>query len=242
MIVRADNPWGRSSGREPQRSDLWYIDFTSAFDGIMGRGDVGKNTLEELEYDGQYTMGNHANLINPFSGDRTSIRYYATSVNLPELVTTPEVTRRDSKPYHSPGCDSPLGAIKVSFIHDISNVQDGPDGIRRSEIYSFLSLWRTLVRSGRGGMSSEFSLALDRDFKVNYGFDVSLSFLGGVDLSQALAENPAQSGLEVTSVYTMKNCWLSSFGLGPEISFSEARHSIISAIFYADDVVQSDRH
>ena len=88
-------------------------------------------------------------------------------------------------------------------------------------------------------MSSEFSLSLDKNFMVNYGFDVTVNFLGGLDIQQALRQvfSVGPQGLEITSVYTIKNCWLSSFSLGPELAFGEGRNMLINAIFYADDVV-----
>jgi hypothetical protein len=138
-----------------------------------------------------------------------------------------------------------LGQIRVTFVLDSSKLKGGNGGVRRSEIYTLLNLWRTLVRAGRGEMSTEFALALDKNFCVNHAFDITVHFLGGVDISQALNDTTTSTvGLEETQIYQLKNCWLSSFGIGPELSFSGGgAFATVTAILFAEDIQPiGDRH
>ena len=244
MIVPALNPWGSKDGLEPQRGDLWQVDLTAAFYGLLGlAGDSDLASQEEYLGSGR-TMAEYSSVLRPMMADGGQVKLYANSVTLPTLVTNTEVTRRDSRLYNSPGWDAALSQIQINFVHDISKVKS--DVGSRSEIFALLSLWQTAVRAGRGSMSSEFALSLDRNFRLTYGFDCSLRFLGGMDIADI---NPGDNaavgddiyisnqGLAQTSVYTIKNMWLSSFGVGPDLSYETAKATQVSATFFADWIV-----
>jgi len=169
-------------------------------------------------------------------GDASQARYYAISVSLPELGIAPELVKRDSRPYNVPGMDVPLGQIRVTFVHD-NHATSG-----RSEILALLNLWRAAVRAGRGEMSGEPAFLLNKKFRVTYGFDVPIHFLGGLSLDVLAADQQASStnGLKVVSAMVIKNMWLSSFGLAGELAMSGCQASLINAIFYADDILTQE--
>lgn len=243
MIVQAENPWGVRNGLEPQRNDLWYLDMRNVVDGIMGRipdSPIPSQVGYSKTWDTQ-TMYGYANELQPMGGNSGAVKFYAISLGLPELIVSPEVVRRDSRPYNVPGFDSPLGQIRVTFIMDSSRRKEGDDGIGRSEVYSLLNAWRTLVRAGRGEMSTEYALSLDKNFRASHAFDINVYFLGGVDIQEAKAaiDNPITStlGLNVTQVYAIKNCWLSSFGIGPDLNLGgQSGTATIVANLFADDI------
>ena len=91
------NPWGITL--EAQRSDLWYVNFDSVVREFTA---AGLFTADEV-------YGN-------FNGGNT--QFYATSVSLPEQKINAEVVRRDSRPYHMPSWDEPVGQIKIDFVHE----------------------------------------------------------------------------------------------------------------------------
>lgn len=229
MVVAATNPWGTAKGLEPQRTDLWKLDFSAVFKGLL-------NTEEDESPQSYRAFGQdwqtHATGVDPMGGDASQARYYAISVALPELSVMPEVVKRDSRPYNVPGVDAPLGQIRVTFVHD-SHATSG-----RSEILALLNLWRAAVRAGRGEMSSEPAFLLNKRFRVNYGFDVPIHFLGGLPL-EVLSYMPksSTSALQVVSAMIIKNMWLASFGPAGELNMSGSQASLINAVFYADDIL-----
>lgn len=99
--------------------------------------------------------------------------YFAASVTVPELRVLPDVVRRDSRPYNMPGWDNQLDAVRVNFIVDANPESD------QSIIYQTLDAWRTLVRAGRGSMSSEMSVNLNQNYRVDYSFDIMVYLLRG---------------------------------------------------------------
>jgi hypothetical protein len=250
MLVVATNPWGRPSvdsslTLEPQRADLWVVDLGQVLNGVTGAGIY--SGIGNMVCDSGLTVRDHVRSISPFGNKSTTINYYVASVALPEQVIKPEEVVRESRPYNVPGYDGPLGPTRMTFIHDISAWNN--DTVRRSEIWSLLTLWRMLVRAGRGGFSSEVVPLLDANFKANYAFPVNIKFLGGLSLkdAQALANNPSasfsaasgmnsNSALEISAVYTLENCWLSTMQIG-EINYEGGAKVVpITATFYADSI------
>jgi len=254
MLVNAMNPWGRPTADssltlEPQRADLWMVDLGQVLNGVVGSGIY--NYIGNMVDGVGITMRQYASMVSPFGKKSTTIRYYVASVSLPEQVVKPEEVVRDSRPYNVPGYDGPLGQTRMTFIHDISSWNE--NDVRRSEIWALLTLWRALVRAGRGSFTNDIVPLLDANFMANYAFPVSVKFLGGLSLKDAqnLANNPPTtfspgsgigptSAMEVAAVYTLKNCWLSTMQIG-EISYEGgAKVVLITATFYADDIVPVD--
>jgi len=99
--------------------------------------------------------------------------YFVRSVSLPELRIKSDVFRRDSKPYHMPSWDEPMDPVKMTFVIDCRSDKES------SHIYRFLDSWRQLIRAGRGGMGEEPSIALNRDYRIEYAFNLTLITLKG---------------------------------------------------------------
>jgi hypothetical protein len=260
------NPWARAQGPEPQRSDLWIVDFQQVVSGLK--------TVTGL------------NRLLPTS---TLATYYARSVALPDLKTRAESFRRDSRPYQFPSWDEPLDAIRITFLLDcykggtiVSPYQ--------SDIYNILDYWRAVVRAGRGPMSNEYALRLDPTYRIDYAFNLSLKLLRpGMPTVNGIAANdmvpiakqdavetqaaaslanklfggsagvpgpaglppqgrfptpvPPPSGssiendLQEALALNLVNCWLATFKVG-ELNYDQARTVPIDATFYADNIEQ----
>jgi hypothetical protein len=245
MRVKSKNPWAQTL--EIQRSDLWTVDFSMA--------------VSELAFSTQFGVPNRQ---LSAIGLIKNHQFFAASVQFPDAVITPENTRRDSRQYNMPGWDAPMTPVRMVFFHNVSN--SVRDGIRRSEIYQLLDLWRIRVRAGRGGMSTEPEVLLDQNFRApKFRFDITVKMASGYPLTDA-AGNPLfiaginndpgldvdngglgvsqevddtdGASLEVSSVYSLKNAWLGS------ISLAEANHEgpgtihKINTMFYVDDIKQ----
>lgn len=102
--------------------------------------------------------------------------YFVRSVSLPELRVKADVFRRDSRPYNMPGWDDALDPVKMTFVVDSRSDKES------SHIYRFLDSWRQLIRAGRGAMGEEPTIALNRDYRIEYGFNLTLILLKGGNL------------------------------------------------------------
>ena len=148
---------------EPQRSDLWQLDLSGVSQKINALLASGAVNL--------IAAGAHVVLPLP-------AYFYAYKVVPPRLSIKAEEVYQGPRPYSYPGADEPCGDLRVDFIHDTGN--DPNSNVYRSPIYTLLTAWRNLVRSGRGGMSIESVGELDpATFKRDPRFDVILSFIKG---------------------------------------------------------------
>lgn len=249
MRVKSKNPWGQTL--EVQRRDLFILDMTEAisalgFSTIFGAADRRLDTISLLK----------------------EHQFYAMSVDFPEMAVTAEVIRKDSRPYNFPSWDSPLAAITVSFIHNVSPTK--VSDIRRSEIYRILDVWRARVRAGRGAMSTEDEVQLDTNFRApRFRFDITVRmccgyalvtpsgdpvYVAGIgdepdltDQNRVIATgmpfdsdqvvDSAGPGLEVSSVYIIKNAWLGGFRLDSVAYDTPGVHKILATL-YGEDIVQ----
>lgn len=162
-VVEQVNPWGRQQGSEPQRSDLWVVDFRAALNGIH------EVITEDLP---------------PVQG------YHVQSVSFPALTVKPETFRRDSRSYQMPGFDEPLDAIRMTFVLDVQDVEEG------SHVYQFLDKWRRLVRAGRGAYGQEPEITLNANYRVDYAFNVYAILLAG---GSATGATPSQTQTAVNT-------------------------------------------
>lgn len=90
------NPWGRSNddgGLNPHRTDLWYVDFSSAI----------KN-LQAVAADVQSVPA-----------------YYVLSTTLPGYVIRAETYRRGSIPFQMPSWDEPVEPLTLTFLMESVN-------------------------------------------------------------------------------------------------------------------------
>jgi hypothetical protein len=163
------NLWGKqtdaasSSVLEPQRTDLFLVDLTSA-----------------------------AKLISKIAHAPVPVMFpqYVRSIALPESIVKPEVYRRDSIPYNMPGWDDPIGAVKVTFLLDTWDTDyDKSDVIRFLDLWVGLTrAGRGARGSGFTNLNRQF--ILDDDYGVRCQFDIYVSLLRGALLNteQALSD------------------------------------------------------
>lgn len=214
------NPWGKSL--EPQRSDLWKLDFSQVMSGLQ----------------------------IPTVSPLFPAHFYATKVNFPALHLKEVEVVENGVPVAYPDADQVCGEVRVEFIHDIGT---GVGGISRSEIYTILEAWRSKIRAGRVGFSSESESipVLDTNFKSNYAFDIPFQFVKGAGSvndriallsSQTLEREEGDSSgvsdrMEIGAVYRMRKAWLSSFSLN-EVSYGSGGIATIPATLFVRDIRQ----
>lgn len=232
IIEEQRNLWGAQGQEvEPQRADLWVVDFRQAITGLNQQiATLESSDLEKL-----------ADTLEPF---------YATSVNLPVLATRAEDVNRDSRTYKMPGADEPLGEIKIVFLFDTTT------NAKRSKVYALLETWRAFIRAGRGAMGNEASVTqLNEHFRIDYAFDIGLTLLRGssnptVNFSNQVSNvgNPSASpqfvidagvtnDLEQTAIYLLENAWLGSYRI-TDLDYSRGNELVkIEATFYAENIL-----
>lgn len=251
------NLWGRVGGREPQRSDLWYADFTLAVNGLNSQ-------IVEGDYDQLSGSTRQLKALTQLS------KQHCISVSLPELSIKSDSISRATVPYQMPSMDEPCSPIRVQFILDAS-----PQQPNLSPVYNLLEAWRAFVRAGRGGLSSEPAITLSSNFTTRYAFNVTLYLACGVasqpqnqtvnnlastlnnnaatglagqpiggfsaqtsnTLSQSALSLPAAS-LSISSAYVLENCWVGSYKLS-DFNYENTRVTMIDAQFFAEDVYSS---
>jgi len=170
--------------------------------------------------------------------------YYARSVVLPEMKMKPESVRRDSRSYMMPGFDEALDSIKITFLMDACAYRT------ESKIYRLLTLWRKLVRAGRGPMSSEMSIDLNDNYQLPYAFSIPVTLLRGTELKATAITSASllppfastrqkvdDQGLTISQQLTLENAWLCGFKLS-ELSYATGNQiTTIDATIYATDIL-----
>lgn len=171
MVLVSDikNPWGRAiangdglnpqgRGLNPQRTDLWQADLTQALAGL------------------------HAVPKMAATFDFTLEPYYLVSFSLPEQKVKAEVVRRDSRSYQMPSWDEPLEAAKIVFIFDDGDRRLQGASYAASRVLEILTAWRAVVRAGRGAVganSAEIAMPLDKHYRIDYRFPITLRLYRG---------------------------------------------------------------
>ena len=208
-----DNLWGKVL--EPQRADLWKLDFSSVLIGLK----------EQLASGGIFEFPVH---------------YYATKITLPRLGVKPEEFQEGSCRFLYPGADEALGETKIDFVHDIGT--SATNGIYQSKVVRVLEAWRSVVRSGRQPFSSEPLPKLNENFKSISAFDVPVWLLKGGgrvqddgDGATALSiAKLASTDMEVSAVYTLVKMWLANYQIN-EVGNTTTGVLTVSATFCAAD-------
>ncbi len=267
--IKQNNLWGKAAdsglGLEPQRSDLYVLDFTTAQKGIA---QAANQRLADI------------------------LPQFVRSISLPDLRTKAEPIRRDSVPFQMPSWDDALDPIKVAFLLDTSNEDDKSAVIQFLD--AWLALTRAGRGSRFQGYSTTGWLTLDANFRVNYAYNVSLFLLRGAainfgngasgqdqgplnvylananamfrnakkrqglvqtgapistaDASTAnilsqLAKNQPNTAANdqltqdvvIHSIYVLSNMWLAAYKLS-DFSYQESNLTTVEATFYADSV------
>jgi hypothetical protein len=171
-----------------------------------------------------------------------STRLYATNVKFPDLDTTADVFRRDSRPYYLPGYDKPVELASITFVYPLPNV-----GQEYPAIYLLLSKWRALVRAGRGSMSGEPQafISAEGNYSLKSSWDIPVRLLRGERPSDpgVASVSFTDSGLPAlitSSAHILKNAWLVSLGVS-ELDMGSAKGLEIKASFACEDVLLASR-
>lgn len=175
------NTWGSAAAvgvnqLEPQRSDLWYVDFTNA---ILGAGDL---------LDVPSLLAVRKQLVQ--------------SVSLPETKIKVEPFRRDSLPYNMPSWDEPLEAVKMTFLLDTNTnaVSTMQDFLRQ-----WLELVRAGRGFRSTGYKPDNHgtppILLDANYRSPYRYDCFLSFLRGSNNGETFSDLEAWQTLKLQQAY-----------------------------------------
>lgn len=226
------NIWGKQQGIEPQRSDLWVINFNQALSG-----------LASVSFDAT-PMSSGIDM--PFLPPKLA-SYFAQSVALPDLKVKSETVRQDSRPYPMPSWDEALEGIRIVFLLDCFKPGGSSASPYRSDIYQMLDTWRAVVRAGRGAMSNEFAIALNGNYRIDYAFDVNVLMLRGSSVPASLDSRTTRANqtapstiindIEFSLQLRLVNCWLSSFRTS-ELNYEGSKVVQIETTFYAEDILQ----
>lgn len=157
--INQTNLWGKQAdtglGLEPQRTDLFFVDFKNAVNGVTA---AAKIRLAPI------------------------LPQYVRSVTLPEIRTKADPVRRDSIPYNVPSWDDPLDAVKITFLLDTHNEDDRSDVVQFLD--GWLALTRAGRGRRYGGYTQGAGwLELDANYRVDNTFDVNVYMLRGADLT-----------------------------------------------------------
>ena len=230
IIQQQTNLWGvQGAQTEPQRSDLWVVDFRDAISGLNNQITT-ESGLDQLSSE-----------LEPF---------HILSVALPPLIVKAEEIKRDSRPYKMPAYDEPIGEVKIVLYYD-SPITTA------SKVYKMLDTWRAFVRAGRGAMGHEVSVSLNDNYRIDFAFDITLTLLRGSSNPQANAEPSAQvvnvatpggspqfaiapgvtNDLEQTAIYILENAWLSSFKIS-DLDYTRGNELVkLEVIFVAENIL-----
>jgi hypothetical protein len=131
--------------------------------------------------------------------------YYASSVEFPEQRVASQVIVQETRPYQMPASDEPLGPVRITFLHDVTN----KGGYAGSSLDAVLRIWRALARTGRGETSGQdlaFPLGVyGTGLLPRYSFDLRVDlFKGSVD----------GKGMDYSAGYLLKSAWLQSIQVG----------------------------
>lgn len=158
------NLWGKagdSGALDPQRNDLFYVDFSQAVHGLAAT---------------PYASG-WAKWIDLNALTINILPQYVRSVTLPESRTKPEVVRRSSVPYNMPSWDDPLDPVKINFLVDTHSN-------KAPVVLKFLDAWLSLIRAGRGERKTGYSgspvLCDPTTYKVECRFGITIWMLRGI--------------------------------------------------------------
>lgn len=187
------NYWGRLAptgyGLDPQRSDLWFADFTSA---VLGLRAIAVNGAANDPTDiGQLII----------NGTPAIMPQLVKSVTMPDTRIRAEVVRRSSLPFQVPSWDDPYEPIRVQFIADVPD----DDSVQRFSPEAFLKIWSNVVRIGRGfrrnggpGTTDTLRLVENTDGGLplpNFRYDFSVFLLKGVSIQNGLSAGVGGTGV-----------------------------------------------
>lgn len=245
---RVINPWAQQGnkstsdpsvlyGLDPQRSDLFTIDFSAALTAIQ-------TILRRVTAQYQLDPTGVGAALYSYLPTREQLTYYPVSVDFPERKVGVEGFRRHDVPYPHPGYDDELGAISVSWMLDC-----GTDDFARSQILAFLRSWLAVTRAGRAGQSeSELSLDLNTASASGTGFipdfrhDFVVSLWRGFIHRQSEGADSifvgASDNMELSQRWLVKRGWLAGIQMPGLRTNQAASVAEVRTTFYADTIVE----
>ena len=210
------NTWGAIKGLEPQRADLFYVDFSNALSGLR--------KVSGLDLAGIK-------------------RPYVRSITLPSIRTKSESIRRYSTGYNMPSWDEALEAVKVVFLLDTKDEQIS-DVV--AFLDAWLAVTRAGRGTRSFGLTqSTGCLSLNSNYSIDFRFDFTLNLLRGantadIDVAALASTNTdnsnASSFLNNHCLYTYKNGWLGEYKMS-DYSHDENKLITVDSTFYVDDVL-----
>jgi hypothetical protein len=247
--IKQTNLWGKAAGEglEPQRTDLFYVDFRSALENVRAATNVALAPI---------------------------LPQYVRSVTFPDLRTKAEPIRRDSVPYNTPSWDEPLDAVKLVFLLDTHAEDNRSDIVQFLD--TWLALTRAGRGTRQGGFyASRGWLELNANFSVDFAFNVHLYLLRGAEVSGAnpvftgdaefqrftaqanqFFRNTQQAGVDsdvvpptlgdssqtdqgaklaLHSTYVLSNAWLAAYKVS-DFSYTESALALVETTFYVESV------
>lgn len=264
--ISQTNLWGKQSdtgmGLEPQRTDLYLVDFKTARQNVAKAANV---SLADI------------------------LPQYVRSITLPEIRTKADPVRRDSIPFQMPSWDDPLDPVKLVFLLDTHDQDDTSNVIQFLD--AWLALTR-VGRGSRflGYTANPGWMTLNANYTVDFMFSVYVYLLRGaalttggfvdvsngqefqqfmvnanasyrnaqkrqglvqtgqaipssLDTSSETAINYAQQDagasfeqdMVIHSTYTLFNAWLGAYKIS-DLNYTESSVVTVEATFYIDDL------
>ncbi len=249
FLSQVKNPWGAAAdqsapGLDPQRSDLFTIDFSPpllALRGILQR-------VVGINGDGDDELGDPngvaAALLDalPSSAD---LPYFPNGVEFPERRVRVDTSRRHEIAYPFPGYDEECAPVVVTWTLDSGVADVSP----RAHVLALLRTWLAVVRAGRDGQDpNELTLDLatasasGRGFIPHFRHDFTVYLWRGqstppTEAAFTSAATPNDAGLVLSQKWLVRRAWLGGLQL-PPLRHAQAGVSEVRATFYADTVVE----
>lgn len=228
------NLWGAQGGSmEPQRTDLWQVDFSQALEGM-------RSHLYHLVEKG--IGGADTQALVTLCGEVDILPQYVQSVTFPDYNVKYEDVVSYNVRSKLPIVDQGFDTVKMRFVLDAA--------AEGSRVLSFLELWQAFVRSASGKRSPSgvppvplYISAEAQDVPgTPFEFDVYVNLLSGstTDFSTLSRSGNADFGavgMDVVTKINLVRCWLASYRL-PELSYEGSKVATIDAAFVVTDLVR----
>lgn len=235
--VAMKNPWGRTQADvfgqlssqvlEAQRSDLFTVNFSKAYDAIWG-------VLNRSADEG----GAVAALLKQFP-TKDQLVYFASAVDFPPSQVAVGNSRRHEVPLPFPGAEESFGLVTVTFVQDAS----GESNLSASKISAFLRGWRALVRAGRAGLSAgDLSLGLleasanGNSLIPHYRHSFLVELWRG-NSTDGNVESQNAGLMELATQWQVKDAWVQSIQFN-SLSSKQSGVQELKATFAASAIVE----
>lgn len=228
-LTQLKNPWAAQAGALPamevQRSDLFTVDFSSAYDAIR--------TVFERSRDADGVE----DLLRQFPS-RDELPYYARAVDFGDSRIGQQLGRRHEVPVPYPGEETPYGQVTVTLMQDAT----GESSLYASKIMAFFRGWRVLARAGRAGVNQrEVSLDLlqasadGRSLIPHFRHNFVVRLWKGATPAPGAEPDPLR--MELATQWTVQGAWVESLQPAGLASDQGVAHGL-RVIFAAEAMVE----